>query len=205
MIFGCDEAGKGPVIGSMFVSCVYGDGDRIPDDVRDSKKLSTNRIFELSDLIKKRMKFNVVEVKPDEIDSSSMTELSNSAFTESIQSIDHRSCSKGYIDCYINNTETVESALTSNLDLSDKTELVVEFGADENYDIVSAASIISKAHREMHISNISDRIGDVGSGYPSDQKTRNFLIDYIEENGEAPNVARDSWSTTQDLLEEYKS
>lgn len=205
MIFGCDEAGKGPVLGSMFVACVCGDKEDIPDGVKDSKRLSTRRIHELSEQITDSMRVEVVEVLPERIDETSMTEVSNSAFIESIENINHRDCSKGYIDCYINNVETVTQTIQSNMDLSDSTELVVEFSADDQYDIVGSASIVAKSRREKHVDSLSDDLGNIGSGYPSDPTTREFLKNYIRDNNRVPDVARRSWSTCQDLLDEYKS
>lgn len=205
MIFGCDEAGKGPVLGSMFVACVCGDKEDMPDGVKDSKRLSTPRIHELSEQIINSMQVEVVEVSPERIDKFSMTEVSNSAFVESIDGVDHRSCSKGYIDCYINNTETVTQTIQSNIDFSDSTELVVEFSADDQYDIVGAASIVAKSQREKHVESLSEDLGEVGSGYPSDPTTREFLKNYIMDNDEVPDVARRSWSTCQDLLDEHRS
>ncbi|HET7324445.1 MAG TPA: ribonuclease HII, partial [Halococcus sp.] len=43
MQFGVDEAGRGPVLGSMFVACVRADTTSLPDEIDDSKRLSPAR------------------------------------------------------------------------------------------------------------------------------------------------------------------
>jgi ribonuclease HII len=40
----------------------------------------------------------------------------------------------------------------------------------------------------------------MGSGYPSDSITREFLQKYILENGALPSCARKSWKTSKDML-----
>ena len=204
MIFGCDEAGKGPALGSMFVSCVAGEREDIPDGVQDSKSLSKKRVHSLAEEIKSNMTVSVAEATTDEIDNNHMTDISVVKFADSIRSIDHKSCKSGFIDSFVNNRERVEERLRSNLNLSKDYNLIVEFSADENYPIVSAASIVAKSEREKHIERLSDKYTkDIGSGYPSDPNTREFIADYIDRNGKPPDCARISWSTIDDMLEEY--
>jgi ribonuclease HII len=52
-----------------------------------------------------------------------------------------------------------------------------EHKADENYPIVAAASICAKLTRDKKIEEIKTVVGDFGSGYPSDPKTRTALKD----------------------------
>jgi len=40
----------------------------------------------------------------------------------------------------------------------------------------------------------------VGSGYPSDPTTRDFLREYVTEHDSLPDCARASWQTSQDAL-----
>jgi len=53
-----------------------------------------------------------------------------------------------------------------------------EHKADENYPIVAAASICAKLIRDDKIEKIKEQVGfDFGSGYPSDERTRDALKD----------------------------
>ena len=82
--------------------------------------------------------------------------------------------------------------------------VVAEHKADEKYPIVSAASIIAKVTRDGIIESYKEEYGEIGSGYPSDPKTINFLKRYVEEFGELPKIARKSWKTSKRILEENK-
>ncbi|MCF2242107.1 ribonuclease HII, partial [Halobacterium salinarum] len=66
--FGVDEAGKGPVLGSMFAAAVAGDPAAVPDGVADSKRLSADRRAELDDRVRASMRVGVAEVPVDRID-----------------------------------------------------------------------------------------------------------------------------------------
>jgi ribonuclease HII len=82
-------------------------------------------------------------------------------------------------------------------------DFVAEHGADDEYPIVSAASIIAKSARETHIESLHEKYGrDFKSGYPHDKPTIKFLEDYVEEKGELPEEARRSWSTAERILKE---
>ncbi|NNC25056.1 ribonuclease HII, partial [Salinisphaera sp. USBA-960] len=72
-------------------------------------------------------------------------------------------------------------------------DLVAEHGADETHAIVGAASIVAKVARDNHVAALADEYGDVGSGYPGDTATREFLRAYVREHGSLPGCARESW------------
>ena len=58
MICGVDEAGRGPVLGPLVIAGVVFDNDLelVKLNVRDSKKITPKRRFELAEIIKKRTK-----------------------------------------------------------------------------------------------------------------------------------------------------
>jgi ribonuclease HII len=78
-----------------------------------------------------------------------------------------------------------------------------EHRADESYPLVAAASVVAKVERDARIDALADdyaEYGPIGSGYPSDPTTRDFLRTYVEETGTLPDCARASWSTSSDVL-----
>ena len=199
MHLGCDEAGRGPVLGSMFVACVVAQPEQLPDGVQDSKQLTTPTIHRLATQIRDRATtVAVVEVTADDIDQQqSLTALSLDAYQRAIQHGGAASCETGYIDAFTRNREQLTTQFT---DAFPAVEWVVEFDADNTYPIVSAASIIAKSEREHHIDTVSERYGDIGSGYPSDPTTQQFLDEYIAAHDEPPPIARRTWSTIEDRL-----
>ena len=74
--------------------------------------------------------------------------------------------------------------------------VIAEHKADDKYIEVSAASIIAKSERDNQIAQINKdfiKSGGIGSGYPSDPKTKNFLTNYTYD--EMPDFVRRSWAT----------
>ncbi|WP_339104693.1 ribonuclease HII [Haloterrigena salinisoli] len=86
--------------------------------------------------------------------------------------------------------------------LADALEIEARHGADDESPIVGAASVVAKVERDAHVAAIADEYGPVGSGYPSDPNTREFLASYVDEHGDLPPFARETWSTCEDLLAE---
>ena len=75
-----------------------------------------------------------------------------------------------------------------------------EHKADENHPEVSAASIIAKVTRDKIIEQLKEEIGfDIGSGYPSDPKTKLAVAELIK--GELPHdCLRWSWKTVENAM-----
>jgi len=76
-----------------------------------------------------------------------------------------------------------------------KCPLILEHKADEKYPVVSAASIIAKCERDRLIEELRAKIGDFGSGYPSDPRTRSFLMEAMRSGSMAGEYVRSSWRT----------
>jgi len=76
-----------------------------------------------------------------------------------------------------------------------KQRLVVSHHADEIYTSVSAASIVAKVTRDRHVQKIGRKYGDIGSGYPSDPQTIEFLQKWVKRELSVPPFARRSWKT----------
>ena len=76
-----------------------------------------------------------------------------------------------------------------------------EHKADVNYLIVGAASIIAKVERDHSIRELEKEYGTIGSGYPHDEVTINFLKKYLHQYNQLPVIARRSWITTQRLVD----
>ena len=67
--------------------------------------------------------------------------------------------------------------------------------ADENYPIVGAASIYAKIMRDAKVEEIKEKTGiDFGSGYPSDEKTRDALRKHLKE---LEPYIRQKWKTLE--------
>jgi ribonuclease HII len=197
--FGVDEAGKGPVLGSMFAAAVAGDPDALPDGVADSKRLTPGRREALDAAIRESMQVGVVEVPVARIDDpeTDMNELGVAAQVDALAQVAEDGLA-GHVDAADVDAERfgkrVASAVPCDVDVT------AEHGADDEYDLVAAASVVAKVARDAHVAELCEEYGEVGSGYPSDPTTREFLEAYVDQHGELPDCARSSWQTSRDAL-----
>ncbi len=183
---GVDEAGRGPVIGSMFVAIVVMDENDLNKLVKlgltDSKKLTPRKRKMLYKLILTRAKYvSVKEVSPEEIDRENINLITLETAKELIMdALKRASFDIVYVDA-IGKVRRIDGL---------GVPIIIEPKADRNYPIVSAASIIAKEFRERHVRDLKKKYGDFGSGYPSDPKT----IEWLKENYDKP-IVRKKWRT----------
>lgn len=77
MICGIDEAGRGPVLGSLVVAglkCSKNEEKQLAElGVRDSKKLSRKKREELYAVLVSRFEYHVIKIQPAEINASKVS------------------------------------------------------------------------------------------------------------------------------------
>ncbi len=205
LICGIDEAGRGPVIGSMFIAGVVieeKDSEKFSKiGLKDSKKLSDSKRRELEKELKTVCKnFFVEEITAKKIDElrqiMSLNVIELRGFAKIIEELKP---DKAILDLPEPDGERFSKKIKKLLpEEMQSIEIVAEHSADENYPVVSAASILAKNAREDHVEELKQKYGvDIGSGYPHDKPTVNFLKKYFEENRKMPEEARESWSTVK--------
>jgi len=200
--FGADEAGRGPALGSMFVAAVaVDDAAAIPEAIDDSKQLSRERREELAAELRgdDRVRSSVVEIPTERIDApeSDMNELTVDAQARALDAVVEAG-TEGIVDACDTDAERFARRVGDGVDAD--VEVRAEHGADETYPVVSAASVLAKVARDRHADALAETYGAVGSGYPSDPTTREFIRSYVDEHGELPECARESWGTCEDAL-----
>ncbi|WP_121820572.1 ribonuclease HII [Halostella salina] len=201
-VFGADEAGRGPALGSMFAAAVaVDDPAALPDGVDDSKRLAPERREELAGRLRDAdgVQVGVAEVPPDRIDApeTDMNTLTVAAQAEALAAVAAEGM-RGVVDA----CDTSEARFARRVadELAASVDLTAEHGADERHAVVGAASVVAKVERDAQMARYGDEFGAVGSGYPSDPTTREFLADYVAENGALPPFARETWGTCEDAL-----
>jgi ribonuclease HII len=200
MRFGVDEAGKGPVLGSMFAAAVRGPAHLLPDDVDDSKRLTPTHREALDYEIRAidEVDVGVAEISAERVDGDEdMNTLTVVAQAEALAQVAQEG-DGGVVDAGDTSSARFAARVRERLPVS--VELRAEHRADESYVLASAASIVAKVARDRHVATLAEAYGEVGSGYPSDLVTRRFLADYVAEHGDLPACARRSWSTCADVL-----
>ena len=212
IICGIDEAGRGPVIGPMVVAGVWIDekDERKLKEARikDSKKLIKRRREILAEYIKKNFYYEIIVVEACHIDDLRKTMTMNQLEAYIFANIaNKRKADIYYIDAVSNDEDEFEKML-SNL-IKHDCKIICEHGADAKYAVVSAASIIAKVERDKEIEKISKELESqlnmpLGSGYPSDNKTINFIREWLKKFGEFPPYIRRSWKTIKNIQNDLK-
>tara|TARA_X000001036_G_scaffold438647_1_gene487055 strand:- start:1125 stop:1766 length:642 start_codon:yes stop_codon:yes gene_type:complete len=200
MICGVDEAGKGPVMGPMVVAAVSVENAKLIESVgfRDSKLLTPQKREELFDFIKEKYKYAVEVIHPEKIDEyrrkNQLNLLNRKAFEKVIIKLNPNIA---YVDAADVNEQRFGREIKANLTNQNDTDVISMHKADSKIPVVAAASIIAKQTRENEIEKLKKKIGDFGSGYPSDERTIKFLKSYFHDNAKWPSGTRKSWKTIE--------
>ncbi|RLG76471.1 MAG: ribonuclease HII [Thermoprotei archaeon] len=204
LVLGIDEAGKGPVIGSMFVAGVVIRENRIQAlrklGVKNSKLLTKHMRNIMFNLVKTYAeKIYVREVKPEIIDKTNINNILLGEFLNIIR--DALEEFNGKIKLVIIDLPSISPNKVKQaiMLLGFRGNIVVEHFADKKYVAVSAASIVAKTYREKHIGELKKIYGDFGSGYPSDVKTVSWIKDFYRKEGYLPPIVRKSWKTIREI------
>ncbi len=199
IVLGIDEAGRGPVIGDMFMAGVLITKTEAQKlsliGVKDSKKLSPSRRRKLfPEIIARALSVIVVRFPPQRIDSEGLTKLFVEGATRILMHSKRRGICPDEVVIDAVSNPLVKNMISSYL-CSDSS-LIYEHKADLNYPAVAAASIIAKYLRDAHVETLKKIYGDFGSGYPSDAKTREWLK---KHEGDYPPIVRLTWKTLRRL------
>ena len=208
---GVDEAGKGPVLGPMVAAAVRADDGDLPSDVADSKRLTAATRESIATQLRESsaVEVGVGVVTTDEIDDPE-TDMNSLTVTAQVRALgdvatdgDHTLVDAGDVS-ESRFARRVQEGVADAGTVTDggvAIDVTAEHGADESNPLVGAASVVAKVERDSRIDALDEEYdGDIGSGYPSDPTTREFLADYVDRHGELPACARASWATCEDVL-----
>ena len=208
---GVDEAGKGPVIGPMVAAAVRAAEADLPDGIDDSKRLTAATRESIATQLRESpaVAVGLGVVTTDEIDDAEtdMNSLTVAAQVRALGDVvidgDHALVDAGDVSESRFARRVADGVADAGTDTEGGVtiDVTAEHGADEASQLVGAASIIAKVERDSRIDAIGENYDrDVGSGYPSDPTTREFLADYVDRHGELPACARASWATCEDVV-----
>ena len=214
-IVGVDDAGRGCIIGPLVVAGVLINEDKIKNlvevGVKDSKLLSYNMRNSLSSIIKRTAdEVNIQRIPVAKIDKYVIHGVKNKKlnYLEALtmgKVVRELDADVYYIDASdVNPNRFGKYVLESS---GKNVKIISVHKADQLYPVVSASSIIAKVERDRAVKRLKKIYGDFGSGYPSDRKTREFLIRWIKMKGTMPPFSRRSWKTWETLtrsLDEFK-
>ena len=209
-VIGVDEAGKGAVIGSLFVGFAIGcleDEGGLEEfqsslrslGVKDSKQLVSEKREEIFISLEGCLTIKYAQITPFQIDENNsqgrtLFELEVRAIAEVVNRENPKIL---FVDSLSSNPKKFAGYLRKFLTVN--CEIIAENKADVKYPIVSSASVIAKVLRERELDEIKKNIKiNCGSGYPSDWRTVEFLRKYFKSEDFAF-IFRKSWQSYKDL------
>jgi ribonuclease HII len=204
-ILGFDEAGRGCVLGPMVVG-----GYMLTEDMaktvreaggRDSKGMSaTRREAIVPELEALAVQWRTVALSPTAIDAGNLNELEEQTFARIAAEL---APDRVQIDAPVppSGLGRFQRKMAALMHMPvDHVEVANQ--AEDRFPAVGAASVLAKVERDSAIAALRDDFGDIGSGYPSDPKTRRFLTQLLEDGEPLPPVVRTRWDTIRRIREE---
>lgn len=185
LVAGVDEAGRGPLAGSVVAAAVILDADNPIEGLTDSKKLSEKKRIILEQQIKQRaLSYAIAEASVEEIDEINILHASMLAMQRAVQALDVR-------------PDHVQVDGNREPDLPGySVEAIVK--GDLSEACISAASILAKQHRDRQMLALDEQYPlyqfAKHKGYPT-QLHRDLLI----QHGVSP-VHRRSFKPVRDVL-----
>ena len=203
LTLGIDDAGRGPLIGPMVLAGVILSPEQEKmlksEGVADSKALTHPMRVRLSDLIRENSEGNHLELlTPEEIDNALTTGTNlNTLEAQAMAKIINALTRPGLhvvVDCPSVNTVAWRKVLISYVKKPEILDIKCEHKADVNHVSASAASILAKVRREEEVDKLKKQYGNMGSGYPSDPFTKEFLKTRGKELADS-GIFRKTWAT----------
>lgn len=202
-ICGVDEAGRGSMLGPLVIAGISLDKTKIRKlsalGVKDSKKLTAKKREELyKKIISLVDGYYVAKISPKSIDYSvkkhGLNKLEAKYMAKVISKLNPDT---SFVDSCDVNPKRFGKEISR---LSNNNKIRSYHHADSRFVVVSAASIIAKVTRDKVISRLR-KDHDLGSGYPSDRKTINFVKKYYKTQKIMPTFVRKSWKPTQKIMD----
>ena len=205
-VCGVDDAGRGSVLGPLVIAGIVIKRTKVNQlknqGIRDSKKLTPlarerlyRKIINIVD------DYYVARISPKIIDKSVFNHALNHLEAQYMAKVISKlSPSIAFVDsCDVNPSRFGKEI--SKLTLHSKIKSYHH--ADSKFVVVSAASILAKVSRDRAITKLKKKY-NVGSGYPSDPKTKAFVKKSIKRI-ESLTFIRKSWKPVQILMKNKKS
>jgi ribonuclease HII len=201
-ICGVDDAGRGSMLGPLVIAGISLDKKKVRKlsalGVKDSKKLTAKKREELyKKIISIVDSYYVARISPKSIDTSvakhGLNQLEAKYMAKVISKLDPDTS-------YVDSCDVIPKRFGKEISrLSNNKKVHSHHHADSRFPVVSAASIIAKVTRDKAISRLRE-IHDLGSGYPSDTKTIDFVKKYYKKQKTMPDFVRKSWKPTQKII-----
>jgi len=205
LVCGVDDAGRGSVLGPLVIAGIVIKQTKInqlkKQGIRDSKKLTP--------LARERLYKKIINIVDDYyVTRISPKIIDKSVFNHSLNHLEARYMAKvisklspsiAFVDSCDVNPRRFGKEISK---LTFRSKIKSYHHADSKFVVVSAASILAKVSRDRAITKLKKKY-NIGSGYPSDPKTKAFVKKSIKRN-ESLTFIRKSWKPVQILMKNKK-
>lgn len=185
-IVGCDEAGRGCLLGPVVAGAVILPRDFKCDLINDSKQLNEKQREEAYEIIKQNaIAWAVAEVDADEIDKINILNASRKAMILAMEKLNHR----------------YDMILTDAVKM--KTDLPFEaiIKGDAKAMCIAAASIMAKVTRDHICYELDKKYPEYQIGKHKGYVTK-LHVDLLQKYGPIPHLYRYSYGPVKRLKEE---
>ncbi|MEO9277463.1 MAG: ribonuclease HII [Nitrososphaera sp.] len=202
LVCGVDDAGRGSVIGPLVIAGISIEKNKIKYlseiGVRDSKQLtpaSRQRMYKK--ILSIVDGYHVAKISPKIIDQS--------VATNDLNQLEARYMAKVIAKLkpdlsYVDSCDVIPKRFGMRIsEMAQSGKIHSSHHADRKYTVVSAASIIAKVNRDREIEKLRKK-HNLGSGYPSDAKTMNFIKSWVQQKSGVPKFVRTSWKPVKLLM-----
>jgi len=214
VLIGVDEAGRGPLLGDLVIAAVAvesSDAELLAElGVRDSKELTPEKRAALVKRIASTaLAVHTRYIPPALVDKHNLNKLVASNMAEAVvvvAKILRNTLGEFTARVYVDEVKGFENYIKNRILAATglrSIEVVVEPGADKKYVAVSAASIVAKVARDSNLAVYRRFYGDFGSGYPSDPRTRAWVVEAYKTYRDPPLMVRRSWKTLASIAPEW--
>lgn len=203
-VMGIDEAGRGCVLGDLVVAAFAAEDDD-EEALRaagaaDSKALSARRRVAARERLSALGRVGIRRVTPAEIDAGNLNTLEEDAIVSLITELRPDRVRLDALG-HPSTLPALQRRLAARLPPDLSPEWTIAPKADATFAVVGAASIFAKTLRDEALDALREAHGDLGSGYPSDPKTRAWLAAWARTGAPWPAFVRTRWGTVTALTQ----
>jgi ribonuclease HII len=209
LVLGIDEAGRGSLIGPLVVGGFLIARSEVASlrdlGVRDSKLLTPTRREEVYRELLEAGRCSSVALHPRRIDACVPHHGLNRLEAEAFARLVRRARPA---ETFVDACDPIAERFGEEVRRLSGAGCPVRAShkADVRLPLVGAASIVAKVRRDRAIARLRAKVGvDLGSGYPSDERTCAFVRSVHAKGGELPSWLRRSWATNRRLKPEPKA
>ena len=200
LIVGIDEAGRGPLAGSVFAAAVILNPDKTIDGLMDSKKLSEKKRDYLAERITEdALDWHIASASVEEIDSLNILQATMLAMTRAWQGI-----STVHARVLIDGNQVpkpMRVSLPGNLLNGQTVEAIIK--GDDSVQAIAAASILAKTARDAELYALHELYPDYGFAQHKGYGTK-LHLQKIDEFGPCP-IHRQSFAPIKRFLNNTQS